>query len=134
MSLVAGSFLFRFVEIPDGKATIRLGSVDWIHADIADTHMEQVQGLSGRREPQTMLFLFEYPAVQSIWMKEMFFPIDIVWLQDDRVVGIEYDLPPESPAKTIYSSKIPVNRVLEVPAGTVEKSGVKVGERLDIRF
>ena len=69
----------------------------------------------------------------------MYFDIDILWIIDDRVVDITFaaKAPPKEEfvaPKTVYQSKFPVNKVLEVNAGWVEKNGIKTGDvvRLDL--
>ena len=69
-----------------------------INVVLAETPAERVRGLSGRETlPQNegMLFLFENTDYHAFWMKNMRFPIDIIWMDDDRViVGIaEHVLP-----------------------------------------
>jgi uncharacterized membrane protein (UPF0127 family) len=64
-------------------------------------------------------------------MLEMRFDIDIVWIRDDRIVDVTrralHDPTGELP---VYRPREPANLVLEVPAGTVEKLGWKIGDRV----
>lgn len=103
-------------------------------ADVADTPMERAKGLSDRDEPQSMIFFFEEKAQHVFWMKDMRFAIDIVWLDRGVVVGVTKGLQPEEPAKTFYGAPAPVQTVLEVPAGTVEKLDLQIGDLLDIEW
>ncbi len=105
--------------------------------ELADTHAERVQGLSGHEplaDDEGMLFLFEMKEIQGFWMKDMLFPIDIIWIDDDTVVGFQQNAQPENPAKTIYYSPVPMDRVLEVQAGFVAQNEVKVGDVLDVHL
>ena len=46
-------------------------------------------------ENQGMLFIFNYPSKQGFWMKEMMFPLDIIWLDSNySVIHIEKKLQP----------------------------------------
>lgn len=67
-------------------------------------------------------------------MNEMKFPIDIVWIRDGVVVGIDADVPSprvgEAPATR--TSPEPVDAVLEVPAGFAAEAGIGIASRLDI--
>ncbi len=62
-------------------------------------------------------------------MRKMNFPIDIVWLKDGLVIGIEKDVVPDdsNPEKPYYSPG-PVNAVLELPAGWSAKNNLKIGD------
>lgn len=102
---------------------------------VADSMALRAAGLSGRsglRDDEGMYFIFNSPGKHSFWMKDMEFPIDIVWIKGDRVVGFSENVQPE-PNKTIFGLTIyrppeEVDRVLEVSAGTAAKYGWKVGD------
>ena len=66
-------------------------------------------------------------------MKNMHFPIDIIWISHRRVVNISKNLQPEgkNPKKT-YSSIYPVNYVLEVNAGFCEENNIIIGDEIKI--
>lgn len=120
------------------QKTLTLGGQAF-RVDIADTIAKEAQGLSGRSElaeNEGMFFVFATSSPRTFWMKGMNFPIDIIWIKDDIVVGMAENAQPE-PEKTfielkLYSSPQWVNRVLEVPAGTVERLGVKAGDKIVI--
>lgn len=113
------------ITFPNGKITL---------AEVADDATERVQGLSDKQKPQSMLFLFEEKVVQSFWMKDMNFPIDLLWIDESRIVGIEQNMQPETPVHTLFSSTIAVNTVLELPVGSVDELHLKVGDALDIEW
>jgi hypothetical protein len=105
--------------------------------EIAENYDQQSLGLGGRDglAPNTgMLFVFPKPADHSFWMKDMKFPIDIVWIdQNKRIVGFEKSIPAESYPEP-FSSKVPVPYVLEIPAGTIESEKIEIGEPVDFDF
>lgn len=108
-----------------------------IKIEIADDQAERVQGLSDRDalpENTGLLFLHEVSKQQSYWMKDMNFPIDILWIQDGVIVGYVKEAQPENPPTTIYTSPVPVDTVLEVSSGFIEKNSVNEGDILDIRL
>jgi len=108
-----------------------------VHVDLADDYWERIQGLSGRSSLEVdegLLFLFPETEVQRFWMKDMQFPIDIIWIEQDRVVGFVESAQPENPPTTIYTSPTAVDKVLEVSAGFVTKNDVKIGDILDIQL
>lgn len=105
--------------------------------EIADTTANRAKGLSGRdflRENEGMLFLFDRPATQNFWMKNMKFPIDIIWINDDRIVGFAENASVSVVGEQlfIYSSLEPVDKVLEVNAGLVKKYNIKIGDTVKL--
>ncbi len=107
-----------------------------IRAELAKTNEERARGLmyrEGIASDQGMLFIFEEEEIHSFWMKNMSFPIDIIWLDEGkRIVHMEINVPPckEMPCPT-YASKIPSLYVLELKAGCVESNGLKLYDRLE---
>ncbi len=105
-----------------------------IPVEIASTPEEQRQGLSGREKLEKnsgMLFVFPDKKQRFFWMKNMRFPIDIVWLDDEKIVKIDSFLEPEGEhPKKHYPSSVPVNYVLELNAGFCDLHNIKVGEKV----
>lgn len=105
--------------------------------EIADTPTEREKGLGGvtnLEENNGMLFTSEQKDTLPIfWMKGMLIPLDIIWINDGKVVKIDKNIPnpdpntPESELKR-YSPASPVDYVLEVNAGFSDKFGLKVGD------
>jgi uncharacterized protein len=99
---------------------------------------EQACGLSGRtglNDGQGMIFLFGAGSTQNFWMKDMNFALDMVWISDNKVVGFAQNVPPPAPGTQlwqlqIYTSPPNVDTVLEVPAGTVAKDNIQVGDKV----
>ena len=117
------------------KVKIGLAAFD---VEVADTAFLQTKGLSGRPSlPKNygMLFVFDDLAVRQFWMKDVQFPLDFVWIRDNKVVGIVYGAEPEvGDNLTIYESPEPVDMVLEVNAGELTNYGVVVGDAVIINF
>lgn len=121
------------------QRTVRIGNTD-INVDVRDTAMSRAQGLSGRPTLESghgMLFIFDKPGEYGFWMKDMNFAIDILWIQDGKVVGISENLAPE-PEKNILTLTVhrppqPVQHVLEILAGAAKQYGFAVGDSVDIR-
>ncbi|HRZ30119.1 MAG TPA: DUF192 domain-containing protein [Candidatus Paceibacterota bacterium] len=91
--------------------------------EIADTNEERQQGLSGRASlPRDtgLLFVFEQPGRYGFWMKEMNFPIDIVWLdKNKKVLGTTKNLQPSSYPKIFYSPEN-TSYALEINTGIIQ--------------
>lgn len=99
---------------------------------VADDMQKQIQGLSDRpklEKDEGMLFVFDNKQERSFWMKRMNFPLDIVWIEDDKIVNIHKNLPSEGdyPEKH-YTSQSRVNYVLEVNAGFTDEKKIKIGD------
>jgi uncharacterized protein len=102
-------------------------------ADIAATDEQIVKGLSVKNtlaENEAMLFVFDNEAQYTFWMKNMKFPIDIIWIDADKtVVHIEHSLQPCS-SDLLCPTYKPVDDslyVLETVAGFAEKHDIAKG-------
>ncbi|OGI71182.1 hypothetical protein A3B84_01470 [Candidatus Nomurabacteria bacterium RIFCSPHIGHO2_02_FULL_35_13] len=91
------------------------------------------QGLSGIKElkkDEGMLFVFNHTGKYPFWMKDMNFPIDIIWIGEDlRVVYIKKDAKPESYPET-FTPNQDAKYVLEVFSSFSEKNNLKEGDRV----
>jgi len=111
-----------------------------IEVEVAETPLAREKGLSGREkldQNKGMLFVFPKKDYYPFWMKEMNFPIDIIWIDNDRVVDISYNVAAPSTVSEFfktYQPKEPVNFVLEVNAGFSKEYNVKVGDRVKIEY
>ena len=107
-----------------------------IEAEATVTPAEQRRGLSGRScigANQGMLWTFSVPSHPSFWMKDMRFPIDIVWFDSDgRVVWVEHDISPSTYPHLFANKGAPAVYVLELQAGRAESLGLKIGTRATI--
>ena len=106
--------------------------------EVANEPLEQIKGLSGHaplQDNQAMLFIFPKKQTRNFWMKNMLFPIDILWIEDNQIVKIDKALPPEgeTPEKS-YSSITPVNYVLEINAGLSDKYNLRAGDKVKINL
>ena len=109
-------------------------------ADLALTNEQKEKGLSVKdelKESEAMLFIFEESAQHSFWMKDVKFPIDIIWLDSDgKVVHIEQNLQPCVSVLicTSYSPDIDSQYVLETVAGFTQRHNISVGTNIDIEL
>lgn len=104
--------------------------------DVAVTSKEKERGLGHRDSlPPNHGMLFVYPQKGSytFWMKEMRFPIDIIWIDGKTVVDITQNAPMSTGTPLAeYRPKVAVDKVLEVNAGDVEKTGITIGDTMEI--
>mgnify|MGYP001568095727 FL=1 len=114
--------------------TVTAGNIS-VAVDVADTEVLREQGLSGRSDLPSgrgMLFVFESDGLWGIWMKDMQFPIDIVWAgADGKVITVADNVAPETYPK-VFSPSAPARYVLELPAGFAAAHGVIEGSKLEI--
>lgn len=102
----------------------------------ARTSEEKARGLGNCPQvpPDSGLYFpFEQSAPRTFWMKNMLTSIDIIWIQDDTVIGIEKSVPPpdsSTPDHELprYHSPAPADAVLEITAGASDQLGLKVGD------
>lgn len=99
---------------------------------VAATESVRHKGLSGTKHldlTEGMLFVFERDDKWGIWMKDMFIPIDILWLdKDKKIIYIVKQADPSSYPFTTYSPSKPARYVVELAAGTVARKNLKIGD------
>lgn len=107
-----------------------------ITVELATTPQEEGAGLSGRTslaEGRGMLFAFDPPQMPGFWMKDMRFPLDIIYAASDgTIVTIYPDLSPATYPRAFYPSA-PVKYVLEVPAGYAASHSIAVGQKIVVQ-
>jgi uncharacterized membrane protein (UPF0127 family) len=112
----------KYLVIGDAKLKILL----------SDTEEERSLGLSGREKldkNQGMLFMFGENNHHGIWMKDMKFSIDIIWLNSKfQVVDFISDVSPES-YPTVFKPKKLSKYVLEVNSGFIKENGIKIDDQ-----
>lgn len=111
--------------------TVRIGDAA-IYAEIPDNPDSQAKGLGGRPcilPDQGMLFVFPQPGQYAFWMKDMKFPIDILWISEDhRVVGQEIDVQPNTyPDRFINKKENAAKYVLELKSERSRELKVNIG-------
>lgn len=124
------------VFIPEASLTFDSGKK--ITIEVADTDEKRSQGLSYRSNlPADSGLYFTFPQEDQyvFWMKDMLFPIDILWIGGGQILKIDH-APLESidPPVERYLAPVPLDRVLEIPAGKSEEWGIKVGDRVFEEF
>ncbi len=118
----------------DFSSTAYIGNTQLTLA-VADTEPERIKGLSGQTllpPLHGLLFVFTTSDRWGIWMKDMNFAIDILWLDEKRkIIHIEPNVPPETYPRS-FTPKRPARYVLELPAGTVAETNISVGAVLEV--
>lgn len=111
----------------DGVVTI---NGHQINVEIAYDSKAKIKGLSGRQciEPNWgMLFDFGHDGQYAIWMKDMKFPIDVIWISSEHnVSAIEANFLPSSyPEKR--ANQQPARYVLEIKAKQAKEFDINLG-------
>ena len=122
------------------KSEIKVGSTT-VLAATADSEEERKEGLSGQSslpENEGMLFVFDQKDIfPSFWMRDMLIPVDILWINDDKLVKIDKNVQPpqkDTPDASLplYRPDKPIDYVLEVNAGFSDKNGLKEGDGVEL--
>jgi uncharacterized membrane protein (UPF0127 family) len=119
----------------DETQALEIVSKSGVHVfsvEVMRTPEEKAKGLMYRRElaeGRGMLFDFTPEQPVSMWMKNTYLPLDMIFIKaDGRIARIAENTTPESEA--IIPSGSPVRGVLEVIAGTAKKYGIAAGDRV----
>lgn len=106
-----------------------------IQAYVADTEAKRELGLAAfdrLNADQGMIFYFDQPGVYPIWMKNMKFAIDIIWIRDGKIIDIDTNVEPQTGVSdnklTRYYPAADIDTVLEVPAGWCRNTQIKSGD------
>jgi uncharacterized protein len=104
-----------------------------VQLEETSTNSERVLGLSGRQSmPRNrgMLFDFSEPAEYCMWMKDMHFALDMVWLNDQKeIIYMIEGVTPETYPKSFCGPKT-AQYVVEVGSGVVKSGDLHVGQHL----
>jgi uncharacterized membrane protein (UPF0127 family) len=122
-----------FVLSNSQKVTLKTSSKVY-HLDLATSIQAQEKGLSGRPSMPNdagMLFVFSTVSIKCIWMKDMHFSLDIIWLgSDKRVQHIESHVLPSTYPYT-YCPEYSTKYVIELNADQVDQSKITSGQTLN---
>lgn len=104
--------------------------------EVAKSSAEKEKGLSGRSSLPSnhgMYFPFDSADYYSFWMKDMQFPIDIIYISHGKVVTIFANVKPAvNPSTTVVKPKQPADAVLELHAGSAKTYSIKEGDSIAI--
>ncbi|HSX44401.1 MAG TPA: DUF192 domain-containing protein [Candidatus Saccharimonadales bacterium] len=136
--LIASAFLLivliGFVVLAQRPSRLVLANAIFTY-ELASTPSKQLQGLSGRSSlplDHAMLFVFQAAGQDCFWMKDMHFPLDIIWLNDQKqAVYIKENATPQSYPEQFCPDKL-ARYVVEVNAGVAKGAGLKLGDT--VRF
>ena len=116
------------LTLPSGKV---------LQAEVMVNDEDRAMGLMFRPSlpiDRGMIFVFEAPDFHGIWMKNCKFPIDIVWLDEERkIVHVAESVPPcKTDPCPVYNPMRRASYVIELNAGQARREGAVVGSA--VRF
>lgn len=130
--------VYVFFTAKNREAEVKIGE-NVFKVEIAETSSQQAKGLSyrdGLGKDRGMFFEFNKESEYGFWMMGMRFPIDILWVKNNKIVGIEKNASvpafgtPENALKLYYPPE-PVDRVLEINAGLCDDLRIGVGDGVE---
>ncbi len=131
MAPAFGDAVFKHASV---KIETKNGPV-LLDVEVAGTEQQREHGLMFRRslpENGGMIFLFDSEQAITMWMKNTYIPLDMVFIGDDwRIVHIAHDTEPLS--TDIIPSVHPASRVLEIAGGQAAKLGLAPGDTVSLK-
>ena len=125
-----------FTAEPPSGPTVRIGETTFT-VEVSDSLEARAKGLSGRASLPPgagMLFVFEDAGLHTFWMKDMMFPLDLVWIGEECTVenvSPQVPLPPPGVADADlprFRPTQPVRYVLEINGGEAAAANIQAGD------
>lgn len=128
------------------REQVRIGSSEWT-LELALGDAAIARGLMDRESIPAgtgMLFVFPEPAVHRFWMANCLTDIDVIFLDGQGRVTTMYRMLAEPPKRSEesqlqyerrlprYSSRVPVRFAIELPPGSIDTLGLRVGDAVPI--
>ena len=122
----------RAQDAPTEFTVIPLSAgIHLIRAEVAAENSERAKGLMFRPHlgaNQGMVFLFDEPAVQCMWMKNTLIPLSVAFIgEDGRVLNVE-NMQPQTEAS--HCAVRPARYALEMNQGWFARHGVAAGTKI----
>lgn len=145
MSIIFAGFLaiaIVFTFLPkdtinfNARTKVRVGGVA-MKVELADTPEKQTTGLSDRKSLKSdtgMLFIFPEEGFTNFWMKDMNFPIDILFFDaSGQVVDfLENVRPCTKDTCSYFTSLIKFKSALEVSSGWIKNNTISLGDKIEL--
>ena len=134
-------FVLLMWQVVPRQGVLTLEGDRSLKVQVAATAFARHQGLSGVQlegySYDGMLFTYPSAEVRTFVMRDMQFALDFVWIRDGKIVALDQNVPPplsrsDDPEK-VSSNPLPVDMVLELPAGGIAKNDLFIGKALDLK-
>jgi len=136
--ILVAIFMFFWQRFHWPQATVSLKN-ETLHVLIADSIYRQQKGLSGRTSISPydgMVFPFSLLGKHAFVMRNMNFPIDIIWLKKGEVVDYapNVQIEPDHNESTYirYTPRTDDDMVLELPAGWAQAHDLRIGDKMTL--
>ncbi len=134
--LVLGiALIIKIIPTEAHYKTVKISNIT-LKAEVADTEFKRMKGLMGHEQlsrNHAMLFTFDNPGYYGIWMMNVSFPIDILWIDDKmKIVDITEVAQPCLLYCPTYMPEEKALYVLEASSGFVEKNNIRVGDKISV--
>jgi len=106
-----------------------------IQLDVADTEFLKQKGMMYKTSyPRNrgMLFLWDDIVPISMWMKNTFLPLDIVYMVDGEVVDYDKDVQPCEKQECESYGDVNANQVIELISGGVDNYNISIGDKIEL--
>lgn len=135
-AVLIGIVLISYMSQVSEKKQMHIGDAE-LQVEVADTILLRAQGLSDREElcfKCGMVFIYDDKKIRKFWMKDMHFALDVFWISNGVIVGMQENVPfePKNGEIARFQSNVEAEWVLEVNAGYIAKTGLKIGDTVDI--
>ena len=114
--------------------TDKLSQLDYV-LEVVDNSQTRQKGLSGRPNlppRHGLLFVFQTLGEHGIWMKDMNFAIDIIWLDDNqRIVDLAANIQPDSYPE-VFRPQTDSLYVIEINASEAALAGLEIGDYINL--
>ena len=137
--LFGGIIFYQFSNAAKPKSQLTIANHTFA-VEVATSSAEQQKGLSGREklpDDQGMLFVFKKADKYPFWMEKMKFPLDIIYIKDNKIVSITHSaaiLKKGDNNPPIYLSDEPFTQAVEINSGLAKKYGFKKNDAVTIKF
>ncbi len=131
--VILGLYFWSWEHTTQYKTIVLTMGGESFSTEIADTPAKQQLGLSYRdsiTSNNAMLFVFPVAGNYQFWMKDMNFPIDIMWLDSGKkIIYIEKNLSPATYPQS-FGPAVASQYVIEVANGTADRLRLSLGDNV----
>ena len=142
LALIIILIFFAFLQLSNRKQTplsagtevVSIGQ-NTISAEIADTPAKRTLGLGDRASlpaDHGMLFVFDHADRYGFWMKDTYFPLDLIWIDSDKTIITIKNSIATSTYPEVFYPQTPALYVLELNAGYVENHHIEIGQKINL--
>lgn len=134
LALIAVGYIFGIKKLNFG-CSLRLENKACVGLEQVTEPKDRAIGLAkydSLPEDRGMLFVFDQPNQACIWMKDMKFSIDIIWLNENKkVIKIERNVAPETYPES-FCPEGSAKYVIELSNGVADKANISIGQQINI--